>query len=91
MEVEGTKARAFEVGAKNLVALTKKNMIELDATGKVGVCQKLVTVREPVITANGNKVSFRQQVQSLLGWAGGNRVGKLGNKVINGMDRLQVL
>ena len=71
LEVEGTKARAFEVGAKNLVALTKKNMIELDATGKVGVCQKLVTVREPVITANGNKVGFRYRAS----WAGLEEIG----------------
>ena len=70
----GTKARAFKVGAKNLVALTEKNMIALDATGKVGMCQEFVTVQKTGAMANGNKVSFHQQVQSILGWAGGHRV-----------------
>ena len=44
-----------------------------------------------VITANGNKVGFKEQVQGVLGRAGGHRVGKLGDKVVDCVDGLQVL
>jgi hypothetical protein len=79
LEVGGTQARAFKVGAEDLVSLTKENMIALDATSKVGVCQELVSVGGTFITANGDKVGFRQQIQGFLGGGdGGHGIGKLG-------------
>ena len=73
------------------MSFTKKNIIALDATSKVGVCQQLVSVQGTFITANGNKVSFGQQVQGLLGQGGGHGVGKLGNQVVDGVDVLQMV
>ena len=74
------------------MSLTEEDMIALDAASKVCVGQELVSVRGTFITANGDKVSFWQQVQSFLGGGdGGHGVGKLGNKVIDGVDVLQTV
>jgi hypothetical protein len=92
LEVEGTQAGAFKVGAEDLVSLTKENMIALDATSKVGVCQELVSVGGTFITANGDKVGFRQQIQGFLGGGdGGHGMGKLGKEVIDGVDVVEVV
>ena len=77
LEINCSEARAFKVGTKGLMTFTEKDMVTLDASGKVGVGKELVPVGSTVIAANGNEFGLWYKVEGLLCGGQGNGVGKL--------------
>ena len=72
------------------MTFTQENVIKLDAGGKIGMSEELITVQGSIIAANGNEFGLGDKVKGLLGREEGGRVGELGEEVVNSVDVLHV-